>query len=546
MKKALITLLMVSATSGCMENDTSQLVEIVGRSDTIALKASSNHVLLAVGQEDNLRAIAEQTDGSGIEVEPDSWFVADPNVAEISDEGVISAKSIGSSIVGYKWLDQEITFPVTVSEATLESIGIKPETLSGDQCTATTVSVIGVYTDGSTNEKLDPIVWTSSDESIAAVTVNANDLNAVVKFNQSGVAQLSAEYLSLNHTIQATVADTLAELVPLEAVLDVTTGETHSLEIVGKYNDGTESDISELVTIQPIQLTSPELFASPTSEVVPEIEPAEAEESDSEDEDILDPDSIVSVESLYRDEVITVSRLADGMLEVTGLSEGTAEITFECGGLSTVQTVQVNDPVVLESIALEPSEIQLTAGSKIIPTVIATYSDGSESILTDDLLWRFESGDIDDFTLDEASGEIAAGENVVVEKSVLLNVETGLFSDVATVYAEYGKTEVLSGISLLQVDSLGAAPIEINTPFALQVTGIIQVAVQAEYNTSRIEVLSNEIYWSTSDSAIAEVDSEGVITAISPGFTKISALAQDQLVSVWVLVEAQSAPSPVP
>ena len=185
----------------------------------------------------------------------------------------------------------------------------------------------------------------------------------------------------------------------------------------------------------------------------------------------------------------------DGTAKVSGESAGTAQVIVKTddGGVEDVCTVVVGAAV--ESLALDKTEIGLRKGESILLSATVSPSDASNKTV----VWGSSDPDVVSVDAEGKVSALAGGEATVYASTAdggfvaTCHVVVDVPVESITL-SEYTKDDVYVGQS-----------------FPLVVTVNPDDATDAE------------IIWSSSDSKVAVVSSDGVVTAVGPGSATVTA-----------------------
>ncbi len=191
---------------------------------------------------------------------------------------------------------------------------------------------------------------------------------------------------------------------------------------------------------------------------------------------------------------------------VTAISVGEATITATCGDKTATCKVTVN-PILAESITLDKPELTLTIGAseKLTPTVLPEdVTDKTVTWLTSDaaIATVDNEGNVTAISVGEATITATCGDRTATCK-VTVNpiLAASITLDKTELTLTIGASEKLTAIVLPE------------------------------------EVTDKTVTWSTSDAAIATVDTEGNVTAISVGEAVLTATCGEISTSCRVIVE---------
>ncbi len=466
-------------------------------------------ITLLVGQSDKLTATVEPSNTTNPEI---TWKSSDESIAKVSEDGIVTAISVGVATITATCGEVSATCKVTVNPVVASSVtlNVADMTLLVGQSDKLTATVEPANTTDAT------ITWKSSDESIAKVSEDGT-----VTAISVGVANITATCGEVSATCKVTVNPVVASSVTLN-VLDMTL-------LVGQSDKLT-------ATIEPANTTNPEIVWTSSDK------------------------SIVKVAD-------------DGT--VTAISVGVATITATCGEVSATCKVTVN-PVVASSVTLNVADMTLLVGqsdmltAKVMPEnttypdVTWTSSDEVIAKVSDDGTVTAVSVGVT--TITATCGEVSATckvtVNPVVASSVTLNVADMTLlvgqSDKLTASVEPANTtdatitwksdnEAIAKVSedgTVTAISVGVATItatcgEVSATCKVTVNPVVASSVtlnvkdltllvgQSDKLTATVEPANTTdatITWRSSDETIAKVSEDGTVTAISVGVANIIAI----------------------
>ena len=228
----------------------------------------------------------------------------------------------------------ELYQPATTAPATLVSISINPSSVSIPLATAQRFTAVGTFSDSST-QTLASAAWTSSASNVAMVTSDSTNSGAVFAAS-AGTATINACAGSICGSVAVTVPSsqlTAITITPVNPVL--ATGSSVPLLATATFSDGGVQDFTAFVT-----------WASSSP-------------------------STASVNAMT------------GV--ASGVAIGTATITATYGSTTATTTLTVPPPIA--SIAISPQSPSVAKGATQQFAATATYSDGSNSDITNSVQW---------------------------------------------------------------------------------------------------------------------------------------------------------------
>ena len=185
---------------------------------------------------------------------------------------------------------------------------------------------------------------------------------------------------------------------------------------------------------------------------------------------------------------------------VTAAGNGVATITATAGSASGSAVVTVTQSVV--SVAVSPSETELTALGETVQLAAAASDDNGRAVAGAEFLW--ESSD------------------AAVARVDTSGLVTGVAGGVATITASAGSASGSAVVTVMQpVASVLVAPPKA-TITALGDT--LQLAAEA-FDENGHAVAGAEFSWVAGDGSVATVDAGGLVTAVAEGTATITASA---------------------
>jgi len=189
------------------------------------------------------------------------WSSKNPSVARISNElgseGVAKALSVGTTVIYATFAGMTVESVLTVSDVALQSIAITPAVLAMPRGLTQRLQANGSYSDGSTRDITDKVLWSSSNPLVAPVETYPADPNAA---NLSGTVSTYSQNLVGSTVITARFqtfsADSVVTITPPEtlgikispASVVLTSGGTQQLNMGITTTDGTGTyDFSKVV-----------------------------------------------------------------------------------------------------------------------------------------------------------------------------------------------------------------------------------------------------------------------------------------------------------
>ena len=497
----------------------------------------------------NLTLSAEVLDANGTVLASQriSWASEDPSVAEVSQNGVVTGRKIGSVLIAASARGKDAFARVTVN----------PTPVAEVRLSSTHRSMLVGEVSQLTAEPLDaggralsdrPITWTTSDPSIATVTESG-----LVTAVSVGGAIITASSEGKSAVASITVSEVpVASIAVTPGVNDLVAGQTTQLTVQLRSASGStltgraitwSTNSSSVATVSSDGLVTAVGQGTATITAMCEGKSASATINVSPrpvSAVIVSPGQVtifagqtVQLSAIVTDDrgqvltghpvtfsssnpqVATVS--ATGV--VTGVAPGVTTITAISEGGTGTATVTISpEPVV--AVDVTPSPATVMVGNAI--QLSATPKNVNGQPLTGR-------------TVTWSSGAPALAS--VSSVGVVMGLAPGNAIIIATVDGKQGSAQVT--VRQVPVASVTVAPPSASTQVGQSVS-LTATTLDANGNllTGRI------VGWSSSDSTVAAVTSSGVVTGVAPGTAMITATSEGQSGSATVTV-IPAGPGPV-
>jgi len=323
--------------------------------------------------------------------------------------------------------------------------------LSGIQVTAAGLNVIvgtteqltamGGYSDGTMQNLTSKVSWSSSDSSLATI-----DASGMLTPKAHGSVTITASSRGVSGSVTLTISATLVSIAVTSTTLSIAPSTTEQFIATGTYNDGSTQNLTGNAT-----------WASSNTSVA------------------------------------TVSSSAPTFGMVKAMSAGTTSITATSGSVTGSATLTVTSATVV-SIAVTPTNANISIGIAQQFTATGTFSDSSTQDITGSVVWKSSATGIASITV---SGLASA-----------FNIGT------TTISASF---EGVSGSTPLTVNAANLSSLAItpSSPSIAQGT-TIQFTATGTFNNGSTRNLTRQVSWTSSDTTVASFGPSGGIATGQP------------------------------
>ncbi|WP_282250387.1 Ig-like domain-containing protein [Vibrio campbellii] len=411
-------------------------------------------VRVAKGQTQQLTARAIYSDGTNSDVSDSvTWVSADTDTATVDAAGLLTGAKVGNTTVMATKDDvTSNTVNVTVTDAVIDSIQVTPSPVNIAKGQTQPLTARAIYSDGSDSDVSDSVTWASADTDTA--TVDAAGLLTGAKVGNTTVMATKDDVTS--NTVNVTVTDAVIDSIQVTpSPVNIAKGQTQPLTARAMYSDGTDSDVTDSVT-----------WASADTD--------------------------------------TATVDAAGLLSAVEVGNTTLTATKDDVPSNTVN-VTVTDAVI-DSIQVTPSSVEIAKGQTQQLTARATYSDGSDSDVSDSVTWA--SAGTDTATVDAAGLLTSAkvGNTTVMARK----------DDVTSNTVNVTVTDAV-------IDSIQVTP----SPVKIAKGQTQQLTARAIYSDGSDSDVSDSVTWASADTDTATVDALGLLSAVEVGNTTLTATKDD-------------------
>jgi uncharacterized protein YjdB len=436
----------ITATFGSISNTTTVYVT---DAVPVSIQLTPSTSSIASGTTQQYSANVVYSDGSLQPVTAGlSWLSSSASVAGVDATGLATGLAPGQTTISVFYNSMTATASLTVNPAVLTNIVVTPVTtvvgVNGNaQFTAT-----GVFSDNSTQDLSSQVIWTSSNGAFA--TIDATGLATGIS---TGTLTITATSGTISGS--ATLNVTTATLQSITITPDNPIVPPHSrtqLTAIGHFSDGSQQVLSGVSW----RSSSPQY-------------------------------AMVS---------------SSGVLRSKNAKNKAVTITAKLNGVTGTTSVTVTS-MTIQTVAIQPVNPTMAAGTKLQLSLIGTFSDGTTQIdLTASARWQ--TSNYADAVINRQGlvTGVAAG-SVIVTGSI-----NGLASANTSVTVTNATVQTITVTPANPTIALGSSQ---------------QFAASGSFSDGSTQDISNVVTWSSSTPTVAVVDQSGVAASASHGTTNINA-----------------------
>ena len=498
-----------------------------------------------------LKSIGSFSDGSTQDMTSSVTYKSSNLViAAVTPGGLLNGLTPGSAKITASSGSVSASTSATVTSATLQSLTIGTGILTVAAGISSQLSVIGNYSDGSTQDLSTTVTWSSSASSVAAVSATGNVTGIV-----AGSATITATLGSISGTDSVTVTPATIVSVtvnPLSVTLGA--GQSQLFTATATFTDGSSTDVTSSVhwsVVNPLLANISNSIGNPG--VLTALVAGNSSVSASIGSVSGSANLYVTAATLTGITVgptgLSLALGVPGQLTATGtFSDGSTQditasvawsssnggcLTVSAGGLATplspgsttvtasLSGISGSVPVSITAAILKSIGVSVTSGSLALGlseqlTATGTYSDGSTQDITAVVHWS--SSDTSIATISAAGLVLAVG-------SGSANVSAALGSVSQT------SPLTVSGAILESINVTAA-----QTSFALGFS--LQLTATGSYSDGSTQDLTAAATWTTNDPAIALISSTGLVSGLGVGGISATATLQGVSGTLGVTVNA--------
>ena len=497
-----------------------------------SITVSPNSSSLPNGTNINLQATGFYSDSTSQDLTAQvSWQSNDSAIAETSSLGLVTARSIGSATITANFNGKSSSSSITITDATIDSITVSPNTSSLPNGTNINLQATGFYSDSSSKDLTTQVSWQSSNNTIAEIS-NLGLLTA----RSVGTAVITTNFEGQSNSASITVtAATLDSITVSPNTSSLPNGTNINLQATGFYSDASSQDLTTQVSWQSgnnaiaeisnlglltarsigvatitasfdgknssssitiTDATIDSITVSPNTSSLPNGTNINLQAtgfySDASSKDLTAQVSWQSGDNA----IAEISNL--GLL--TARSIGSATITASFDGQSSTALITIT-PATLNSININPGNLAIANGTSSSLLVTGLYSDLTTQNLTQQVTWQSSDNSIAEINTD--------------------GLVTGYSTGTATITAHLNGLSSTTSVSVT-TETLNSINISPNTSSFAAGT-VTQLSAYGIYSDLSTQNLTTQVTWQSSNSSIAEIDQNGLVTGNTTGTVTITA-----------------------
>ncbi|PKA17174.1 beta strand repeat-containing protein [Leptospira haakeii] len=551
----------ITATLGTITSPSTTLTVTAAVLQSITITPASPSV--AKGRSENLSATGTYSDNSTQDLTTSvTWSSSSNSTVGVSNANGTKGKATGVSVgtatitATLGSVSNSITF--TVTSAVLDSIEVHISASSIAKGTSTLAEATGTYSDGTTADITDQVVWGSSQTSIiqlGALTAAPKKTLTSPNSGSLGTSNISATLGSISGNADLSVtAATLVSIQVDPTNPSVAKGLNQNFTATGTYTDASTQDLTtsvtwassntskatisnaagskglattlatgttnitatlgsvtspaSVLTVTAAALTSITIAPSPTLSIAKgrtQNFTATGHYTDSSTSDL----TTQATWSSFDQTKASISNTSGTNGKLTALQEGSTQISASYNSITSTDTVVTVTAAVLDSISITPTNSSLAKGYTTPFTANGVYSDATTLDITAQVTWA--SSNTSSSTISNANGNQGVATAVAVGTS--------------TISATLGSVSASTNFTVTAavLVSIAVSPTNSN----VYTTQTKDFTATGTYSDSTTQNLTTSVTWASSDTSKATISNavgtEGKATGVAAGTITISA-----------------------
>lgn len=499
----------------------------------IKLTASKTDLTLEEDASESVTLTAVYSDETSEDVTSKATWASDNESVAYVKDGNITAVGAGEANITGTYGGKTATITVSVGLVKKLKASETELTLKVDGSEAVTLTA--TYSDGTTEDVTEKATWTSSDDSIAYA------VKGTITGVKAGTATITGTYEDKSAEISVSVGG-VTKLEASETDITLQKDVSTTVTLTASYFDGTEEDVTSLAT----WTSSNQSIAYASKGKITAVAAGEADITATYGgasttihveigvtKKLVLSKTTVSLKKGGTASITATAYYTDGTTEdvtsqvtwnseneevayaskgtITAYASGETTLTATYGGKSASVDVEVDTA---SSLKVSSSSLDLQEDDSEQLTLTVTYSDGTTEDVTDSATWTSTDTSV-----------------ATVSKGLVQAVGNGN----TTIKATFGKKTVSVKVSVGEVNSLSIS----DRKLVMSIDDEESLTLTAKFADGTKKDVTKEATWTSSSSSVAEVSSDGVVTAIASGKATITATYGDSTITVSVEV-AQS------
>ncbi|HXY51571.1 MAG TPA: Ig-like domain-containing protein [Terriglobales bacterium] len=540
--RLLIALLLFALLLGCGSSSSSLKTRTLQSLLITPAKPS-----VALGNQQQFKATGTYSDGTSQDLTSTAtWASSQPSVAAINATGLATTKAPGMSTIMATSSSVSGSTTLTVTPAALVSIAVSPPNPSIAAGNTQQFIATGTFSDSSTQDLTDSVSWSASAASVASITAGG-----LAKGVSVGTATITATSGSISGSASLTVTNAVLVSIALSPVApSVPLGLLQQFSATGTLSDGSTQDLTRSVTWASADSTIASIASGGLATARNLGETKISASSGTIQESTTLTVSAASLRSVTLGEPVTIAKntshlfVAIGTFDdgstrdistnvtwsssdpsvatippnfrvARGIHAGTTRITATLNSVSASANLTVTNATVL-SISITPANRHVPAGIKFSYLATGLFNDGSSQDLGRDVVW---------------------GSSAPAVASIAYpGLAQSLSSGTSTISAAFGGVPYST---FLIVSSATLTSISVKPSNALIAPGSFQgFSAIGTFSDTTSESVTNVATWTSSDSAVASVNSLGQVIGETAGNVAITAALDHISDSAAVVVQS--------
>lgn len=422
---------------------------------------------VAAGTKLQLAAIGTYSDNSTQDITSlASWTSSSTALATVSSgagsRGLLLGIAAGTATITAALSGVASTANLTITNATLSSIVVTPATPVLAKGTTRQLTATGVYSDGTTADLTTQVAWSSSNNALASISNAAGSIGLATAISL-GTVNLTATLGGVQGTTTLGISSATLSSIQVSAPNStIALGTSEQYTAVGIYSDGSNQDITSLVTWSSTMAST-----------------------------------------------ATVSNASGTRGLVTSVAMGSTSISASLSGVTGSRNLTVSSAT-LASIMVTPGGAFLAKGTQQSFTATGVFSDGTMQDLTTAVSWS------------SSAGSVAVVDNSTGAEGLVTAVAAGTSMITATdaISGKSGTTRVTVTSAVLVSIAITPSNATIVRATSIQLTAI------GTYNDGRKQDLTELVTWSSSSPWVIisnATGSEGLAMGVASDVATITA-----------------------